>query len=106
MSSQNPNFKIIPIESLEDFNLLIDSLDKNKDNPNDLIVDIKSESWQIIDLKKIHHYNIIWKKENKSFILVSSNMKMKKKDAQEIVLIRSLEEAIDYLHMEELIRKT
>jgi hypothetical protein len=106
MNSQNPNFKIIPIESLEDFNLLIDSLDKNKDNPNDLIVDIKSESWQIIDLKKIHHYNIIWKKENKSFILVSSNMKMKKKDAQEIVLIRSLEEAIDYLHMEELIRKT
>jgi hypothetical protein len=106
MNSQNPNFKIIPIESLEDFNLLIDSLDKNKDNPNDLIVDIKSESWQIIDLKKIHHYNIIWKKENKSFILVSSIMKMKKKDAQEIVLIRSLEEAIDYLHMEELIRKT
>ena len=106
MNSQNPNFKIIPIESLEDFNLLIDSLDKNKDNPNDIIVDIKSESWQIIDLKKIHHYNIIWKKENKSFILVSSNMKMKKKDAQEIVLIRSLEEAIDYLHMEELIRKT
>ena len=106
MNSQNPNFKIIPIESLEDFNLLIDSLDKNKDNPNDLIVDIKSESWQIIDLKKIHHYNIIWKKENKSFILVSSNMKMKKKDAQDIVLIRSLEEAIDYLHMEELIRKT
>ena len=106
MNSQNPNFKIISIESLEDFNLLIDSLDKNKDNPNDLIVDIKSESWQIIDLKKIHHYNIIWKKENKSFILVSSNMKMKKKDAQEIVLIRSLEEAIDYLHMEELIRKT
>ena len=106
MNSQNPNFKIIPIESLEDFNLLIDSLDKNKDNPNDLIVDIKSESWQIIDLKKIHHYNIIWKKENKSLILVSSNMKMKKKDAQEIVLIRSLEEAIDYLHMEELIRKT
>ena len=106
MNSQNPNFKIISIESLEDFNLLIDSLDKNKDNPNDLIVDIKSESWQIIDLKKIHHYNIIWKKENKSFILVSSYMKMKKKDAQEIVLIRSLEEAIDYLHMEELIRKT
>ena len=106
MNSQNPNFKIISIESLEDFNLLIDSLDKNKDNPNDLIVVIKSESWQIIDLKKIHHYNIIWKKENKSFILVSSNMKMKKKDAQEIVLIRSLEEAIDYLHMEELIRKT
>lgn len=106
MNSQNPNFKIISIESLEDFNLLIDSLDKNKNNPNDLIVDIKSESWQIIDLKKIHHYNIIWKKENKSFILVSSNMKMKKKDAQEIVLIRSLEEAIDYLHMEELIRKT
>ena len=106
MNSQNPNFKIIPIESLEDFNLLIDSLDKNKDNPNDLIVDIKSESWQIIDLKKIHHYNIIWKKENKSFILVSSIMKMKKKDAQDIVLIRSLEEAIDYLHMEELIRKT
>jgi hypothetical protein len=31
---------------------------------------------------------------------------MKKKDAQEIVLIRSLEEAIDYLHMEDLIRKT
>lgn len=106
MNSQNPNFKIISIESLEDFNLLIDSLDKNKNNPNDLIVDIKSESWQIIDLKKIHHYNIIWKKENKSFILVSSNMKIKKKDAQEIVLIRSLEEAIDYLHMEELIRKT
>lgn len=106
MNSQNPNFKIISIESLEDFNLLIDSLDKNKNNPNDLIVDIKSESWQIIDLKKIHHYNIIWKKENKSFILVSSNMKMKKKDAQDIVLIRSLEEAIDYLHMEELIRKT
>ena len=106
MNSQNPNFKIISIESLEDFNLLIDSLDKNKDNPNDLIVDIKSESWQIIDLKKIHHYNIIWKKENKSFILVSSIMKMKKKYAQGIVLIRSLEEAIDYLHMEELIRKT
>ena len=106
MNSQNPNFKIISIESLEDFNLLIDFLDKNKDKPNDLIVDIKSQAWQIIDLKKIHHYNIIWKKENKSFILVSSIMKMKKKDAQEIVLIRSLEEAIDYLHMEELIRKT
>ena len=106
MNSQNPNFKIISIESLEDFNHLINFLDKNKNNPNDLIVDIKFESWQNIDLKKIYHYNIIWKKENKSFILVSSIMKMKKKDAQEIVLIRSLEEAIDYLHMEELIRKT
>ena len=106
MNSQNPNFKIISIESLEDFNLLIAFLHKNKDKPNDLIVDIKSQAWQIIDLKKIHHYNIIWKKENKSFILVSSIMKMKKKDAQEIVLIRSLEEAIDYFHMEELIRKT
>ena len=106
MNSQNPNFKIISIESLEDFNHLIDFLDNNKNNPNNLIVDIKFESWQNIDLKKIYHYNIIWKKENKSFILVSSIMKMKKKDAQEIVLIRSLEEAIDYLHMEELIRKT
>ena len=106
MNSQNPNFKIISVESLEDFNHLIDFLNKNKDNPNDLIVDIKSESWQIFNLNKIHHYNIIWKKENKSFILVSSIMKMKKKDAQDIVLIRSLEEAIDYLHMEELIRKT
>ena len=106
MNSQNPNFKIISVESLEDFNHLIDFLNKNKDNPNDLIVDIKSESWQIFNLNKIHHYNIIWKKENKSFILVSSIMKINKKDAQDIVLIRSLEEAIDYLHMEELIRKT
>ena len=79
MNSQNPNFKIISVESLEDFNHLIDFLNKNKDNPNDLIVDIKSESWQIFNLNKIHHYNIIWKKENKSFKLVSSIMKINKR---------------------------
>lgn len=106
MNSQNPKFKIISVESSEGFNLLVEYLDKNKDNPLNLIVDIKSESWQNIDLNKIHHYNLIWEKENKSFILVSSNMKIKKNYAQSIVLIRSLEEAIDYLHMEELIKKT
>ena len=47
MNSQNPNFKIISIESLEDFNLLIDFLDKNKDKPNDLIVDIKSLQYNL-----------------------------------------------------------
>ena len=46
-------------------------------------------------------FSLNWQKRNKSFILVSN---IRKKLLKDIVSIKSLEEAIDFFHMEELTR--
>ena len=53
-------------------------------------------------VKKMLPFSLNWEKRNKSFILVSSNIT--KKDAKGLVVVKTLEEALDFFHMEELMR--
>ena len=79
---------------------LISSLKTEKLKGNHLIIHLLhcnlSHSFMIDSLLPFH---FIWQKTNNSFILVSN---ISKKITKEIVSIQTLEEALDFFHMEQL----
>ena len=81
---------------------LLKLLDGFKKDPVNLIIKLKEElinnSSLILSLVK---YSSFWKKSHKSFILVVGDFIVKNKN---LVSIPTLNEAIDYLYMEELER--
>ncbi len=81
---------------------LLKLLDGFKKDPVNLIIKLKEELINnpslILSLAK---YSSFWKKSHKSFILVVGDFIVKNKN---LVSIPTLNEAIDYLYMEELER--
>ena len=92
-------FSEIEIVDQLDFFKLLDDLKKK---PVNLIIELKSEFINnyslILSLVK---YSSFWKKSQKSFILVVGDFLIKNKN---LISIPTLNEAIDYLYMEELER--
>ena len=86
------------VDQLDFFKLL----DDFKKKPVNLIIELKSEFINnyslILSLVK---YSSFWKKSQKSFILVVGDFLIKNKN---LISIPTLNEAIDYLYMEELER--
>jgi len=86
------------IDQLDFFKLL----DDFKKNPVNLIIELNTEFINnyslILSLVK---YSSFWKKSQKSFILVVGDFLIKNKN---LISIPTLNEAIDYLYMEELER--
>ena len=80
----------------------LDKLESFKTNPVNLIIKLNNELINndslILSLVK---YNSFWKKSDKSFILVVDDYVVSNNN---LVCVPSLEEAIDYLFMEELER--
>ena len=88
--------------SVININELINKLELLKKNPENLIIKLDSKlinnDFLILSLVK---YSSFWKKSDKSFILVVEDFVFKNKN---LVSVPTLDEAIDYLFMEELER--
>jgi hypothetical protein len=98
---KNTNYYLCEVKKNKDFSKLIDFLNVSQANSS-IIINLLDWNYNTIDVyQSLLPFHFIWQKTNKSFILVSN---MKKKDFQELIVINSLEEALDYLHMEELTR--
>ncbi len=84
-------------------NDLIGKIDLIINHMDNLIIDIQVENINkeqlVLSLLK---YSSLWKKKNKSFILVVNDSKIDYD--KEIVCLPTLDEAIEYLYMEELER--
>ncbi len=92
-------FSGININNKKEF---LNKLENLKTKPVNLIIKLNNELINndslILSLVK---YNSFWKKSDKSFILVVDNYVLNNNN---LVCVPSLEEAIDYLFMEELER--
>ncbi len=97
------DYFLILIKEDSDFLDLIFSLKTAELNGNHLIINLLhcnlSHSFIIDSLLPFH---FIWQKTNNSFILVSN---IRKKLLKSLISISSLEEAIDFFHMEQLTKK-
>ena len=70
---------------------------------DNLIIEIQSESINKEELVlSFLNYSTLWKKKNKSFILVASDFKID--HDKEIIFLPTVNEAIEYIYMEELER--
>ena len=87
-------------DSKDDLKKQIDSFSIDMDN---LIVDIKNQNInkEQLVLSFLKH-STLWKKKNKSFILVVNDSKIDYD--KEIICLPTLDEAVEYLYMEELER--
>ena len=98
----NNHYILIKIEKAKDLNSLIKFLNNAKSKNNNLIIDLLDCD---IDDNKIVKYllpfHFIWQKRNNSFILVSN---IRKKLSNDLISISTLEEALDFFHMEQLTR--
>ncbi len=96
------NYSIINCNSLTSFNLLVDFLkQKQTDCPNIIINMLELDTDENIVISTLLPFYLNWEKRNKSFILVSN---FRKQSVSDIISIKSVEEAIDFFHMEDLTR--
>ena len=99
--SKKSNYYLCEVNNNNDFSDLIIFL-KSLEGDLSVIINLLGFNYNSLDVyKSLLPFHFIWQKTNKSFILVSN---MKIKDFQELIIINSLEEALDYFHMEELTR--
>ena len=95
-------YSIINCNSLKSFNLLIDFLkEKQTDCPNIIINMLELDTDENIVVSHLLPFYLNWEKRNKSFILVSN---FRKQSVSDIISIKTVEEAIDFFHMEDLTR--
>jgi|TARA_B100000530_G_C15911753_1_gene469658 hypothetical protein len=98
---QHNNYLLIKLTKNTKIEHLIDFLQKCDPN-NSLIIDVLNTN--ISDdliISKLLPFHFIWQKTNNSFILVSN---IRKKLLNDMVSIKTLEEALDFFHMEQLTR--
>ena len=104
MQTKNyPNYTVISINTTSDLDDLIFALSNPPLNKQNLIIDLLkstvSSQWIV---QKLYPFYYIWKKNNQSFILASNIVR--DKSLKDIILINSLEEAIDFFNMDYLTR--
>ena len=107
---KNPNmdikyfdkYSIINCNNLDSFNLLITFLKTQTTNyPNLIINMLNFQTDEGMVVSNLLPFYLNWEKRNKSFILVSN---FRKTSTVDIISIQTLEEAIDFFHMEDLTR--
>ena len=98
----NDNYSYFSGINIDNKKNFLNKLESFKTNPVNLIIKLNNELINnhslILSLVK---YNSFWKKSDKSFILVVDDYVVSNNN---LVCVPSLEEAIDYLFMEELER--
>ena len=98
----NDNYSLFSGINIDNKKKFLDKLESYKTKPVNLIIKLNNELINndslILSLVK---YNSFWKKSDKSFILVVDDYVVNNNN---LVCVPSLEEAIDYLFMEELER--
>ena len=97
------HYTIISINSTTDLDDLIPTLRNPPLNKQNVIINLLksnvSSQWIV---QHLYPFYYIWKKNNQSFILVSNVIR--DKSLKDIILINSLEEAIDFFNMDYLTR--
>tara|TARA_B100001250_G_C19068806_1_gene473382 strand:+ start:77 stop:394 length:318 start_codon:yes stop_codon:yes gene_type:complete len=82
--------------------LLVEFLNQNSsDCPNLIINMLELDMDEDLVITTLLPFYLNWQKRNKSFILVSN---FRKESLQGVISIKSLEEAIDFFHMDDLTR--
>ena len=98
----NNHYTLIKLEKSKNFKSLIKFLNTPKSKNNNLIIDLLDCD---IDHNRIVQsllpFHFIWQKRNNSFILVSN---IRKKILNDLISTSTLEEALDFFHMEQLTR--
>ncbi len=98
----NNHYTLIKLEKSKNLKSLIKFLNAPKSKNNNLIIDILDCD---IDhnsiVQSLLPFHFIWQKRNNSFILVSN---ISKKNLNDLISISTLEEALDFFHMEQLTR--
>ena len=95
-------YLIISCKKLQDFHHLIHFLQNDIDKQMSLIINLlNSNINETIIIEALLPFSLNWEKQNKSFILVSN---IRRESLRGMVSIKSLEEAIDFFHMEDLTR--
>ena len=100
--TQHIGYVLIKLEKKTKIETLVEFLDNYDASTNSLIIDVLNSS--ISDnliVKNLLRFHFIWKKTNNSFILVSN---IRKKSLGDMISIKTLEEALDFFHMEQLTR--
>ena len=96
---QHNNYVLIKLGKNTKIETLIDFLETSVPS-NSLIIDfLNSNISDDLIVSKLLPFHFIWQKTNNSFILVSN---IRKKLLNEMVSIKTLEEALDFFHMEQL----
>ena len=96
------DYIMIKCNNINAFNLLLSFLNENSFHfPNMIINMLDIDISEKMVVSNLLPFYLNWQKRNKSFILVSN---FRKTSIVDIVSIQSLEEAIDFFHMEDLTR--
>tara|TARA_B100001250_G_C19246425_1_gene548769 strand:- start:170 stop:487 length:318 start_codon:yes stop_codon:yes gene_type:complete len=96
------SYILVNTDKNSSWELLLDFLNKNNGTTPNCIINILETNLDTdVIIRKLIPFYLNWEKQNKSFILVSHNGRNIAKD---IVLIKTLEEAVDFFHMQQLIR--
>tara|TARA_B100002052_G_C15694164_1_gene512070 strand:+ start:336 stop:650 length:315 start_codon:yes stop_codon:yes gene_type:complete len=99
--TEHHSYVLIKLEKktkIEDLLGFLERCDRN----NSLIIDLLNANIpDNLIVSKLLPFHFIWQKTNNSFILVSN---ISKKMINDMVSIKTLEEALDFFHMEQLTR--
>ncbi len=99
--TEHHSYILIKLEKktkIEDLLGFLERCDRN----NSLIIDLLNANIpDNLIVSKLLPFHFIWQKTNNSFILVSN---ISKKMINDMVSIKTLEEALDFFHMEQLTR--
>ena len=97
---KHKHYTLITIYNTNDFNKLINKLNNSVSQKTSVIINcLKCNIADDIIVDKLLPFHFIWQKTNNSFILVSN---ISRKINKEIISLPTLEEALDYFHMEQL----
>ena len=94
------HYTLITVYNINDFNALMNELNNSDLQNNSVIINfLHCHMGHDIIVNQLLPYHFIWQKRNNSFILVSN---ISKKINKEIISMSTLEESLDYFHMEQL----
>ena len=99
--TEHHSYVLIKLEKKTKIEDLLDFLERC-DRNHSLIIDLLNANIpDNLIVSKLLPFHFIWQKTNNSFILVSN---IRKKLLNDMVSIKTLEEALDFFHMEQLTR--
>ena len=93
------NYYLCEVKKKKDFLKLIDFLNSSQANFS-IIINLLDWNSNAVDVcQSLLPFHFIWQKTNKSFILVS---KINKQLLSDLISLATVEEALDFFHMEQL----
>ena len=99
---KNDLYIILKLNNYSSWDTLHNYLTKSKNHTSNIIINLLSSDLDTDEVVlKLASFSVTWGEKNKSFILVSN---IGRKISNNLILIKTLEEAIDFFHMDQLTR--